>query len=95
MNFGLHFDRLLSSRGWLRGGAVRVEIRERVERLLRDGFFDRLGQALGEGELLFSSKILTRPALKRIVARSPVGSLHAVLNGPAARGVSVEHVYDC
>jgi hypothetical protein len=41
------------------------------------------------GEVLFSSPILTQPALKRIAVRVPVASLHTVLGvGP------VEHIYD-
>jgi hypothetical protein len=46
------------------------------------------------GEFLFSTDILTQPSLKRIALRTPVRSLHTVLNDLAGRGLRVEHVYD-
>ena len=49
---------------------------------------------LPEAETLFSIPILTQPGRKRVALRSPVSSLHKVLNGLAERGIPVEHVYD-
>ena len=43
---------------------------------------------------LFSTPILTRPELKRVIIDCEVTSLHAILNEPQAGGVTVEHVYD-
>ena len=50
--------------------------------------------SLSEGEFLFSADIPTAPDFKRIAVRSPVRSLHTVLNDLANRGIKIEHVYD-
>lgn len=47
-----------------------------------------------DAQQLFSSPILTHPELKRLVIGCDATSLHTVLNGLAAGGVRVEHVYD-
>jgi hypothetical protein len=47
-----------------------------------------------EAELLFETTLVTEPARKRVALRSPVSSLHTVLNTLADKGVKVEHVYD-
>ncbi len=47
-----------------------------------------------EGQVLFSTGVLTRPDRQRIAVRTPVASLHSVLNHLAARSVTVEHIYD-
>ncbi len=46
------------------------------------------------GEFLFSADILTVPGVRRIAVRSPVRSLHTILNELADRGIKLEHVYD-
>lgn len=49
---------------------------------------------VGEGEVLFTADILTRPDARRVVLRVPVAALSNVLNGLAERKVRLEHVYD-
>jgi len=48
----------------------------------------------GPAQVLFSAGMLTRPDLQRIALRSPVASLHEVLNHLADRNVKLEHIYD-
>jgi hypothetical protein len=46
------------------------------------------------GGIVLSEEILTDPATKRIGVRVPVRTLHVILTDLAARGASVEHLYD-
>lgn len=55
----------------------------------RDGTLEIPGS-----EKLFSMGLLTDSAQERWALRSPVSSLHSVLNGLADRSVRLEHVYD-
>ena len=49
---------------------------------------------LNDGEILFSSDVPTNPALKRLVCRTSVPSLPALLAALRQRRLTVEHIYD-
>jgi len=49
---------------------------------------------LKDGEILFSSDVPTNPAVKRVVLRTSVSSLHALLAALRQRSFAVEHIYD-
>ena len=49
---------------------------------------------LPSGEVVLSATILTNPAIKRIVVKAPVASLHSILTELESRGVILEHLYD-
>ncbi|HLJ30585.1 MAG TPA: hypothetical protein VKY85_28025 [Candidatus Angelobacter sp.] len=47
-----------------------------------------------DAQQLFSTPILTRPEVKRVVLRCDVTSLHILLNTIRAEGTTIEHIYD-
>ena len=49
---------------------------------------------LPNGRQLFSTPVLSRPGLKRVVIQSDVPELHEVLSRVESQGITLEHVYD-
>ena len=49
---------------------------------------------ISSSELLFTAEILTNPRQKRLALRTPVSSLHTLLEGLTRSGMPIEHIYD-
>lgn len=55
---------------------------------------DSFAYSLAQGQMLFSSEVLSQPGRKRLLLQAPVRSLHTVLPELHSRGLDIEHIYD-